>query len=107
MRAFGRSRGQVFVYLAPQDREHTLALAAGVELKLIDEQIERIQDSSLWVEFCKGLGEGLAFHFVELANADLVAIRKIINEKCEFAEGLMNSLNWSLGKMAKQDMDKL
>jgi hypothetical protein len=105
MRAFGRGRGEQFAYLSATNKIETLQLIIGA--KVTDSQVERIGDNVLRNEFSVGFGERLPFHIFELNQEDLAAIRRLIQENAEFAEGLKNNLNITMNQVSKEDKEKL
>ena len=48
----------------------------------------------------------MGLNFFQLANEDLVIARKLIAERPDFAEGVMNSLNSVFGSLSEQDKNK-
>ena len=105
MRAFGRSRGEQFAHLSTTNKRETLQLIIGA--KVTDSQVEWTDDNLLRNEFSVGFGERLPFHIFELNQEDLAAIRTLIQENAEFAEGLKNNLKITMNQVGKEDNEKL
>jgi dienelactone hydrolase len=112
MFSFARSRGEVFEYLSSEDRRRTLDVGLqktreSDKAEQTGESFGKIKDLGLLSEFNRGLAEGIALQLGNLANEDRPAIRLLIKERPEFAEGLMNGLNHTLERMRKEDETQL